>query len=146
MLEEVARGDAESPQWPSLIYLAGARLALGQNAAAQEAAQAAVEMMVSKRVPVDRLLHAKAQLTLALTLAAQGQAEATSAPITAAQATLKELLPADSAEQTWPDLVRAQVLRSQHRDAQAAALEGPARQRWLQVSDAAPPARLWLVH
>ena len=146
LLEEVARGDGDSRQWPTLIYLAGARLAQGQNAAAREAAQAAVDLAATKRPAADRLLHAKAQLTLALSLAALGQPEACEAPIAAAQATLRSLLPADSAEQTWPDLVRAQVLRSQHRDAQAAALEGPARRRWLQVSDAAPPSRLWLVH
>ena len=145
MLEAVATADGKSPPYPSLVYLAGARLATGQYAAARSAAQAAVDATATKRPPADRWLHARAQLTLALTLSALGQPEATVALIAAAEATLRAVLPANSPEQTWPDLVRAQVLRSQHRDAEAAALEAPARQRWLKVSDVAPPATLWVL-
>jgi len=144
MLQAVVTADGPRQQWPSLAYLAAAQLANGQAQAARQTAEQNVAYMLPKRTVVDRVLLAKAQLNLALALAAEGHAAEAAAPIDAAQAALRAVLPADCIEQTWPDLVRAQVLRSQHLDAQAHALDAPARSQWL-AQGVPIPATLWFV-
>lgn len=127
----------------SLHYLAGARIARGDWAAAIDASREAIQVFEHSRIGADMYV-ARAQLTEAMALARQGHADAAVALVDAADAHLLKVSEASHPVRHHAQLVRAEVLRGLGRLDEARGLEHEAREA-LKAQGAVLPAVMPLV-
>jgi len=143
LTREKAAGIRDGRHGTTLLYLAGARAAMGRDRDAAEAASEAARVFATGEVNVAGGAHAK--LTEALAQARSGNHAAAESLVGEAKTLLDRSVRANPADPLYVDLVRAELLRTAGHVNQALELDRHTRELLKSVAGVVVPVRLVLV-
>ena len=147
LLVDIAKAEREANESPAklastLLYLAGAQIAMGQAAQARASAHEAAELDASVAKSTEQGV---AQLTEALALAASGGAPAAVALMDQAQTNLRTKLAPGHPKFLIANIARAQVLRAAGQNAEGDAIDASARAELMHRTGVVLPPMLPMV-